>query len=290
VVRLAATAGLLFTLVGCSTVGVLNALSASDAVAVSHDIAYGPQPRQQLDVYAPKAPAAPRPVVVFFYGGGWDSGDKASYAWVGQALAAQGFVTIVADYRLYPEVRWPTFLQDCALATRWAKDHASTFNGDPGKLILMGHSAGAYNAIELALDKRWLGAVGLEPQRDLRGAIGLSGPYDFLPLHSEELKTIFGPAPARPDTQPINHVDGSGPALLLVTGDKDTTVQPGNSDRLAAKVRAAGEEVTVIHYPRLDHVRAVAALAPQLRWLAPIMRDVRNFVDSQTGARATPPA
>lgn len=278
-----AVLGLAAMVAGCSTTGVLNAVSASPAVAVTKDVAYGREARQRLDVYAPKARVTGRPVVVFFYGGSWDSGDKADYAWVGQALAGQGYVAVVADYRLYPRVRWPDFLRDSALATRWARDHAAAFGGEPARLVVLGHSAGAYNAIELAVDRRWLAAVGMDPQHDLRGAVGLSGPYDFLPLKSEELKIIFGPEVGRPDTQPINHVDGRSPPLLLITGDRDTTVRPGNSDRLAARVRAAGGAVEVIHYPRLDHVRTVGALAGPLRWIAPVMRDTARFVDQRTG-------
>jgi acetyl esterase/lipase len=280
----AAVVALAASLAACATpVQVLNAVSASGGVAVTRDIAYGPAPRQTLDVYAPRTHGAGRPVVVFFYGGSWDTGAKAMYAFVGQALAQQGYVAVVADYRLYPAVRWPTFLQDCALATRWARDHGGDYGGDASRLVLMGHSAGAYNAVDLALDKRWLREAGVDPDHDVRAVVGLSGPYDFLPLKSAELKTIFGPEPGRADTQPISHVDGQAAPLLLVYGDKDTVVDPGNSERLAAKVRAAGGRVTVIAYPGIGHIRTVAALAGPLRWLAPVMRDVRAYIDEQTG-------
>jgi acetyl esterase/lipase len=283
-VRLCAAVGLTASLSACATPDVvLNAISASGAVDVTHDLSYGPQARQKLDVYAPRTRAPGRPVVVFFYGGSWDSGAKGMYAFVGQALAQQGYVAVVADYRLYPAARWPTFLQDCALATRWARDHAGDYGGDVSRLALMGHSAGAYNAVDLALDGRWLRAVGLDPDRDVKATVGLAGPYDFLPLDTRELKTIFGPEDQRPDTQPINHVDGHAAPLLLIAGDKDTVVDPGNTARLAAKVRAAGGKVEVITYPGIGHVRTVAALAPPLQWLTPVMRDVRAFIDRQTG-------
>jgi len=274
----------------CSAVGILNGVAkvSSPGVTVTRDIAYASGERHGLDVYAPSRRVAGRPVVVFLYGGGWDSGSKAEYAWVGRALASKGFVTVIPDYRLYPQARWPDFLQDCALAVRWAKDHAADYGGQPAKLVLMGHSAGAYNAVDLAVDRRWLTAVGMDPEHDIKGVVGLSGPYDFLPLHSDELKTIFGPEARRPDTQPINHVNGREAPMLLITGDRDHTVDPGNSDRLAAKIRAASGQVTVIHYAKLDHVRTVAALAGPLRWLAPILRETTAFIDRQTGAAPTP--
>jgi acetyl esterase/lipase len=284
--RAVAGAGLALSLAataGCSTIGVLNALSVSPAVSVTRDIAYGADPRQKLDVYAPSAPAPGRPVVVFFYGGSWDSGSKHDYAFVGQALAAEGYVAVVPDYRVYPQVVWPAFLQDSASAVRWARDHAAEHGGAASRLVLMGHSAGAYNAIDLAVDGRWLSAAGVDPTRDIAAVVGLSGPYDFLPVRTDELKAIFGPEAQRPDTQPINHVDGHAPPMLLITGDKDTTVDPGNSDRMAAKLRAAGDQVDVIHYPKLTPPLTVAALSGPLRFLAPVLRDVSAFIDQRTG-------
>jgi len=284
-VRLSLVAGLATLVSGCSAIGILNASGklVEPGVTVSHDIAYASGDRRTLDVYRPAHPAPGRPVVVFFYGGSWDSGSKADYAWAGRALAAQGYVVVVPDYRLYPQVRWPAFLQDSAEAVKWAHDHAADYGGQASRLVLMGHSAGAYNAVDLATDGRWLSAVGLDPDRDIRAVVGLSGPYDFLPLESDELKTIFGPEDQRPDTQPINHVDGKEAPMLLITGDSDHTVDPGNSDRLAAKIIAAGGQAKVIHYASLDHARTVAALAPALRFLAPIMRETRMFIDQRTG-------
>jgi acetyl esterase/lipase len=273
-------------LAACTATGALNTLEPKGGVTVTRDLAYADGPRQRLDVYAPSQPAAGRPVVVFFYGGSWDSGSKADYAWVGAALARQGYVVVLPDYRVYPQARWPMFLQDNALAVRWARDHAAAYGGDVSRLVLMGHSAGAYDAVDLAVDDRWLNAVGVDPHTQIRAVVGLSGPYDFLPLESDELKTIFGPEDQRPDTQPINHVDGREAPMLLATGDQDQTVYPGNTDRMAAKITSLGGKVQVIHYPQLDHVRMVAALAAPLCWMAPVMGDVSRFIDAQTGFRS----
>jgi pimeloyl-ACP methyl ester carboxylesterase len=165
----------------CRVTGALNALVASDTYQGEQGVAYGPDPRQKLDVYKPLGNVAGAPVVVFFYGGNWSAGDRADYRFVGEALAASGAIAIVADYRLSPQVRWQQILQDCALATRWAFDRAPALGGDPRRIYLMGHSAGGYNAAMLALDSRWLRAQGLSPER-LAGWIGLAGAYDFLPI------------------------------------------------------------------------------------------------------------
>ena len=253
-------------------------VQSMDDISVTRNLAYADGDRHSLDVYAPRESGAPRTVMVFFYGGGWDSGSKADFAWVGAALARHGYVAVVPDYRVYPQVLWPKFLEDCAAAVRWVRDHVASYGGDPSALVLMGHSAGAYNAISLAVDGRWLTGVGMDPRRDLRAAIGLSGPYDFLPLDRQRLKIIFGPEHQWPDTQPINHVDGKSPPLLLLTGDRDEYVDPPENDRLAAKVSEKGGAATVIHYPLLNHGATLDAVAAPPNRTAPIMDDITRFI------------
>jgi acetyl esterase/lipase len=274
---------LAFSLSGCSATGLLAGLTANPSIAVDRDQAYAPGDKHTLDVYRPQKSASARPVVVFLYGGGWDQGAKKDYRFVGQTLAAQGFVTVIPDYRVYPDVRYPAFLQDNALAVRWVKDHAAQYGGDPAKLFLMGHSAGAYNAAMLAVDRRWLGAVGMDPRHDLRGVVGLAGPYDFLPLHSDELKVIFGPPEGRPDTQPINHVDGQAPPMLLMTDLGDKVVDPGNTPRMAARIQQKGGRVETAMFPGLSHALILGAMAAPLRFLAPVTRRIDDFIVRASG-------
>ncbi len=166
----------LLAMTACAPIQALNALEPKGGVEIARNISYGPDPRQALDVYSPRRPSPGAPIVVFFYGGSWDSGRRQDYQFVGAALASHGYVTVIPDYRLYPQVRWPVFLEDNALAVRWARDHAVGLGGDPRRLVLMGHSAGAYNAAMLAVDERWLGKVGLAPGKDVRAMVGLPDP------------------------------------------------------------------------------------------------------------------
>src|SRR5579862_822645 len=172
-------------------------------IQLTQSIAYAGCSRHRLDVCRPRGAVA-APVIIFFYGGAWRSGYKELYRYVGKALARRGYVAVVPDYRIYPEARYPDFVEDGARVVRWVKDNVSRFGGDPEKIFLQGHSAGAHIAAMLAIDARWLREVGLEPRRDIAGLIGLAGPYDFLPLRDEVLKVIFGGN--RPETQPIFHV------------------------------------------------------------------------------------
>ena len=228
-------------------------------------------------MYAPAGSHASPPVVVFFYGGNWNTGARGDYVFVGEALASRGFVAVIPDYRLYPEVRFPDFLDDCARAVRWTVRNASRFGGDSARIHLMGHSAGAYNAAMLALRRSYLEAHGVDP-RAIRGLIGLAGPYDFLPLKGTVTRAVFGFPDTPRATQPIEHVTADAPPALLMTGADDRTVDPGNSDRLGARLRAVGASARVVRYPGVGHTALVCALAAPLRGFAPVLDDVEAFI------------
>jgi acetyl esterase/lipase len=252
-------------------------------IVVTRSVAYAEGERHTLDVYRPRSATA-APVVVFFYGGGWRSGYKELYRYAGKALARRGYLAVLPDYRIYPQALYPDFLDDGAQALRWGKDHAEKFGGDADKIFVMGHSAGAHIAAMLAIDATWLSKVGLVPGRDIAGLIGLAGPYDFLPLKDDVLSTIFGGA-NRPETQPIGHVAAGAPPALLLSGGKDDVVGAGNSTRLAERLRAAGNVATAVIYPRIGHYLIVAALAPLLRLLVPVLRDAEAFMTQTLRSR-----
>ena len=282
-------AGLSATLTAaCSPLSMFATLSPKDPASVlGRSEAYGPHPRQGLDVYAPPksvlaAANGEAPLAVFFYGGSWDSGRRQDYNWVGRALASRGFVTVVADYRLYPEVKYPDFLADSAQAVRWASDNAARFGADPGRIVLVGHSAGAYNAAMLALDGRYLKAAGVDPSR-VKALAGLSGPYDFLPLQGDITHRIFGDTADLPATQPMAYVRKDSAPAFLATGDSDREVWPKNTVALAKAYRAAGAEVDERHYAGVDHAGMVLALSRPLRGRAPVLDEMTGFLRRHTG-------
>lgn len=269
---------LLLVLSGCSPVKVLNALTPDDTFQRTAGIAYGEDPRQKLDVYVPRQPLEGAPVVVFFYGGSWNSGDRGDYAFVGEALASRGIVAVLADYRLYPQVRYPLFLEDSARAVAWTRTHIREFSGNPQRLFLMGHSSGAYNAAMLALDPALLGAVGMS-SKDLSGWIGLAGPYDFLPIKNPQVRPVFFWPDSPPQSQPINHVRQGEPPALLIAATRDNLVNPTrNTAGLARKLREVGVPVQDLYYSRPSHVTLVASLSRPLRRLAPVLEQVVAFV------------
>lgn len=259
---------------------LLKALNALDAALsfgrggrVVRDVPYGARPRQRLDIYHPRANGAGgRPVLVFFYGGNWDSGDRHDYAFVGRAFAALGYVTVLPDYTHTHERPYPTFMEDAAAALAWVRDHIADHDGDPDRIAVAGHSAGAYLAVTLALDPRW-GAT-----RAIRAGIGLAGPYDFLPFDSPVTERTFGHVGDLPATQPVNHVRADAPPLLLATGDADTTVRPGHSTELAKRQQAAGGEAALILYPGVTHTGPLKAIARPFRGHAPVLRGIAAFL------------
>lgn len=265
-------------LAGCSAAAIVNALVPVDQLDVRNGVAYGGEPRQKLDVYIPRAAASgPRPLVVFFYGGSWQTGERGEYLFVGEAIAALGAVAMVPDYRVYPEVMFPTFLDDAAKAVAWARQHAREFGADPNQVFLMGHSAGAHIAAMLALDPQYLERAGETPKH-IAGVVGLAGPYDFLPLTSENLKRIFAPDPTLALTQPINFATANAPPMLLATGIEDTTVSPRNTARLAAKLKALGVPVTELRYEGLNHYTLVGYLAAPFRDRTTLFADIARFL------------
>lgn len=270
---------LLWLLTACSPLQLVDSLTPDSTYRFATSRNYGPLPRQQLDIYLPLPGAStrPAPVVVFFYGGRWQSGERRDYRFVAEALASRGFVVVLPDYRLYPAVRYPEFLADGAAAVAWVGEHIAGYGGDPDNIQLMGHSAGAYNATMLALEPSLLQRAGM--RRPIRGVVGMAGPYDFLPLTDPVLQEIFGPPANWPATQPVNYVTAGSPPMLLQTGDADETVKPRNSEALAAQLRAKGIEVELIRYPGLDHAALVGVLAYPLRFRsAEVLDDIEAFL------------
>lgn len=267
-------------LTACSAVDLLNATVPTDTYRRSEGLAYGPELRQRLDVYQPVGAGRNAPLVVFFYGGNWSSGERADYRFVGEALASQGIVAVIADYRLSPAVRYPVFVEDSARAVRWARDHAAEFGADPARVFVMGHSAGAYNAAMLALDARWLRAEGMAPSQ-LAGWIGLAGPYDFLPIVDPKARVAFEWPVTPADSQPLAHASRASPPALLLAAAEDRTVNPQRSTvALATRLRESGARVQSELLAGVGHATLLGSMAPVLRGLAPVLERVTVFVKS----------
>ena len=268
----------IFLLTGCTQLQLLNATVSHRGYTRTLDLAYGNEPRQKLDIYLPKKIAPDAKVVIFFYGGSWRGGSKTDYRFVAKALTSRGFIVVLPDYRVYPAVTFPAFVEDGAAVVRWTRDNISTFGGDTNQLYLMGHSAGSHIAALLTLDARYLKAVGLE-RNAIRATASLSGPLDFTPNPWD--RPVFNqPTNATtidPQIEPITFVDGQEPPMLLVQGLQDKIVAPSNAENLAARIRSAGGEVEYIAYPKRAHASVVVALASPYQWLAPVLDDVTKF-------------
>lgn len=253
---------------------------------------YGRGPRQSLDIWVPEgAREGDRlPVVVFFYGGSWDSGDRESYGFAGRALAGQGFVVAIPDYRLVPKAHWPDFLHDSAAAVAWVHQYIGTLGGDPDRIALMGHSAGAYNAAMLALDPQWLRGAGSDPAL-IRGVAGMAGPYDFLPLEKGgRAEKAMGKVRPVERTQPIAFARGDAPPMWLATGEDDDVVRPRNSQNLAAAIESAGGSAVLRVYPGIGHSGMIMALAQPFRGKGPVLDEASDFLRGVTGRRIAPVA
>jgi len=276
--RLGLFAAFAALLAACSpSPALLNVLVPRSGYHVVRDLAYGGNARQKLDVYVPDHLTARAPVLVFFYGGSWQFGSRDQYLAFGQAFASLGIVTVVADYRLYPEVTYPAFVEDGAQAVAWVHAHAAQYGGDPARLFVSGHSAGGYNAVMLGSDPKYLKAVGGDLSW-LRGVIGISGAYDFLPLTDPTYIAIFHGQ--NREAMPVNHIDGKRPPMLLAWGLADGTVGHGNIDHMEAALKQAGSLVETRRYPDTGHIGIILSLVPGFRGRTTLRQDMAAFIQS----------
>jgi len=264
------------SLVYRGAVTLADALVPRSGYTLQRNIAYGGGERQVLDIYVPDGLTTPAPVLLFFHGGSWQFGDKNQYRALGQAFASKGIVTVVANYTLFPLHGFPRFIEDGAQAFKYVRDHAREWSGDPERIFLCGHSAGAHIVAMLGANGDYLRAAGVEPSAP-RGIIGIAGPYDFLPIKDPVLIELFGGANV-PETQPIHFVDGKRAPMLLAHGRDDTTVGAGNSKRLAQKLQSFGSEVVVRYYHRTGHIGILLSLAPGFRGRTTLYRDMLDFI------------
>ncbi|HEX5057560.1 MAG TPA: alpha/beta hydrolase [Gammaproteobacteria bacterium] len=268
---------LLIFLPACNPLPVLNLITPESNFRNVSDIEYGSAPRQRLDVYAPLTPANGKlPVILFIYGGSWSRGTKDQYMFIAEYLVPRGYVMVIPDYRVYPDVKFPAFVEDGAAALAWTQQNIAAYGGDPDSIFLMGHSAGAHIAAMLTLDEHFLKDAGARPPQ---GAIGLAGPYDFLPLKNPDFKEIFGPPEQYERSQPINFVDGTEPPMLLLHGDTDYIVYVRNSINLEKKIRERGGCVKLVTYPGAGHARILVSFSQAFR-RPDIVAEVERFINN----------
>ncbi len=249
---------------------------------MSHTQAYGPEPRQKIDIY-PAQTAGPAPVLLYLYGGSWQNGERTLYGFLGKAFARRGFTVAVPDYRLYPEVRFPDFVHDAALAAKWVTENIARFGGDPSRVHLMGHSAGAHTGALLMLDGQYLSQAGFS-QNPISSFTGVAGPYSFNPLESDNVRPVFEHLTDIDVARPIKHLSSAPPPMLLLHSKGDKTVPPHNSVHLHDALTERGQTVRHIVYPVLGHKAIIASIAAPLRFTAPVLRDTIAFIrDVETG-------
>jgi acetyl esterase/lipase len=267
---------MLFSLSACSRASLLDVIIPHSGYTKYSNIAYGADLRQHVDIYIPTKMSKPPVTLLFFYGGSWQYGKKEDYRFVGQAFASQGFITVIADYRLYPSVYYPAFMDDTAKALVWVHEHIRSYGGDPNNIFVSGHSAGGFNAMMLTVNHQFLQRAGGKLSW-IRGAIGLAGPYDFLPFTEPEVKALFSKVKDQ-DTQPINFVGPGLPPILLLTGDADTEVFPKNAIHMYHKLQKFNDPVELIIYPKIGHIDIVLSLAYGFRSKAATVEDISQFM------------
>ncbi|GAA5500518.1 acetyl esterase [Deinococcus xinjiangensis] len=264
----------------CTPDSVQNAVNATNStrgLTVQRDQSYGPDSRNKIDIYAPPH-AQNAPVILFIHGGSWSGGDKSGHAFVGDSLARAGYVTGVMNYRLAPQNRYPSYIQDAALALKWMRDHAKDYGGNPNNLFVIGHSAGGFNAVELVDNARWLSEVNI-PISAVRGVVGIAGPYSY-DFRDDPTRTAFPYGADPDDIMPDRHVRRDAPPNLLLVAANDSTVHPQNALNMEAALKRAGVPVQRVVLPRLNHITIIGAVARNLNFLGGTRAEIIRFVDA----------
>ncbi len=271
-------------LAGCSPLNILDTLVPEGTYDRQEGIAYGALPRQKLDIYRPANDTRSGPVLVFFYGGSWKSGERGKYRFVGEALTRKGITVVIPDYRLYPDVTFPAFMTDAAKAVRWTMDNLGNTDGTPRPVFLAGHSAGAHIAALMTVDAQYLKQAGVAVTR-ICGVIGIAGPYAFDPFQYRTIRPVFAGLTDGDAARPVMRVSGKTPPFLLLHGDADGTVRPSNTAAFAEALRSAGTTVRSEFIPGIGHYRIVMAMATPFDDIAPVNERIAEFVGSRKNCR-----
>lgn len=271
---------------GCSAVQIVNSVSKIYPVEVEKDIAFGDNPRDTMDIYYPKSKnenSANTPVVVFIYGGSWNRGEKSEYEFVGRKLASLGYITMLPNYRVYPEVKYPDFLKDGAKSIAKLVDQLKTEKYQPlkpsDKIVLMGHSAGAYNAAMLAMDDRWLARENLNRADLIEGLIGMAGAYNIYPIGVPEVRPVFNHPNYPEKSQPIDYVAESKVPTLLLAPESDELVSlEKNTFSLAKALGEVGTPNQLVTVEGTDHISLIGTLSPVLFFKGDSVSPIENFI------------
>lgn len=264
---------------GCTTT-TYNAFLSEEGMQRVRDVRYGPGNRHRLDVYRPTYTAPGTPVVIFVHGGAWNTGNKDMYFFAARSLVDQGYVAVLPNYRLFPTVSYPAFVEDTARAVAWTLENIHKYSGDPGKVFLMGHSAGAYNAAMVAYKDSLLEKFNVDNSK-LRGFIGLAGLYDFLPVNHKHVHKVFGSEKLSVRTQPVNFVDSDDPEALLLHGKNDVIVDPKNSYKMNSALKRNGVESKLKSMNSLNHVYLILSVGPYFRTDYSSLDVIDKYIEEQ---------
>ncbi|WP_201512888.1 alpha/beta hydrolase [Psychrobacter alimentarius] len=270
-----------------SALAVVNSITANGGVGVSKDILYGDEPLQDLDIYYPKpltqamkaesAITQTYPMVVFVHGGSWENGSKEEYAFVGQSLAQAGYVTAVINYRKAPEHVYPDYVNDTAQAIAWSHNNANSLHADPERMAVIGHSAGAFNAVAAIANEDFLAPYGMKPT-DISAVIGIAGPYSY-DFRKFDSATAFGPNATPDQVMPDRQIKGKQPPYLLLTAEKDKIVYDTNAIKMTEALKAAGVTVDNGVIKGASHATSIGAMAPPLRWVNDVRAQVLTYLN-----------
>jgi len=275
-------------LAACSPLKALDALVPDEGYRVIADVAYGDHPRMRFDLYLPpEGQVTDAPPVLFFHGGSWRRGGREGYRFIGQAFASRGIAVAVVEYRVFPDITYPTFARDAAVAAKRLLEIAPDHGLPDARFIAMGHSAGAHTAAALMLDTTFLEEVGV-PVESRAGLISISGPVYIDPQDYSTTRPVFAPVMDDPKRgRPALYASADDPPTYIIHGADDGTVYPINSEKLADALRAVDVPVVLSMRDGEGHVGPLVALSHPFEAQAdPLATRLANWMGGLAGQLA----
>lgn len=257
----------------CTPVSFLNGITPSKSYLLEKNVSYGSLGSQVMDIYQARAKKENSPIIVFIHGGSWDSGSKDIYKFFAEGFTSEGYDVAVPNYRLFPEIIFPDMLHDTAKAVAYLSNLFSN-----RKVVLIGHSAGGYNALMVSMNKHYLKEQGISVCSLISGVVSISSPTGVYELKKEPLVTIF-PDRFKYNDAPMAYVDNATPSLLVINGLADKVVDPQNAIILSEKVNKRGGQSVLKLYPDTNHTQAVQVMSRYFDDNISLKSDILNFID-----------
>lgn len=254
----------------------INYLTPKDTFEKEEHLAYGLKARNRLDLYRSKNPKKQKPLIVFVHGGSWQHGNKRDYLFIGETFAREGFDVAVINYQLAPENIFPAFVDDLAQAIHYLNQNKVKLNISTDNMILMGHSAGAFNVMSVVYSAQ---SQNFKYKDQIKAIVGLAGPYHFDYVGDPLSEHAFDHKISYQQVMPYYFIEPNHIKHYLLVAEQDQVVERKNALDLDIALRQKGNHSHIAVIPKTGHITIVATLASLMSHYFKTKRTILHFLE-----------